>query len=215
MFPLGSVLLPHMPLPLRIFEERYLVMLGRMLDLAPPEFGVVLIERGREVGGSDRRSGIGTVARVVQVTPRADDITLITVGADRFEVDAWLDDDPHPRARVRILPPLEWHERLAPLRVHAEDVVRRALSLATEYGDVPWSPGIELSDDPIESCWQLAGISPLGAMDQLRLLRARNAGELLATLIDLTRAVEPTFTAAGDEMDAALEELLEDPPDES
>ena len=51
MFPLGSVLLPHMPLPLQLFEQRYLMMLGQLLETEDPEFGVVLIERGSEVGG--------------------------------------------------------------------------------------------------------------------------------------------------------------------
>ena len=32
MFPLGTVLFPHTPLALRIFEQRYLMMLGRVLD---------------------------------------------------------------------------------------------------------------------------------------------------------------------------------------
>ena len=36
MFPLGTVLFPHTPLALRIFEERYLVMLGRLLDEDDP-----------------------------------------------------------------------------------------------------------------------------------------------------------------------------------
>ena len=51
LFPLSSVLLPHMPLPLRIFEDRYLVMLARVLQEEPSEFGQVLIERGQESGG--------------------------------------------------------------------------------------------------------------------------------------------------------------------
>ena len=50
MFPLGSVLLPGVPIPLRVFEPRYLTLVGRLLDEqeAEPEFGVVLIERGHE-----------------------------------------------------------------------------------------------------------------------------------------------------------------------
>ena len=32
MFPLGSVLFPHTPLVLRVFEPRYLTMVGRLLD---------------------------------------------------------------------------------------------------------------------------------------------------------------------------------------
>lgn len=43
MFPLGSVLLPHMPLGLRLFEPRYLQMLGELLEEREPQFGVVLI----------------------------------------------------------------------------------------------------------------------------------------------------------------------------
>ncbi|MEC8953734.1 MAG: LON peptidase substrate-binding domain-containing protein, partial [Actinomycetota bacterium] len=50
MFPLGMVLVPSGVLPLRVFEPRYRHMLE---DLLPGnrEFGVVLIERGSEVGG--------------------------------------------------------------------------------------------------------------------------------------------------------------------
>ena len=55
MFPLGTVLFPHTPLALRIFEQRYLMMLGRVLDDDEPSFGVVLIERGSEAGGGDQR----------------------------------------------------------------------------------------------------------------------------------------------------------------
>ena len=57
MFPLGSVLFPAMPLALRVFEERYLKMMGALLDAEEPIFGVVLIERGSEVGGADRGCG--------------------------------------------------------------------------------------------------------------------------------------------------------------
>jgi len=46
MFPLGTVLFPAMPLSLRIFEERYLKLLGDLISEESPEFGVVLIERG-------------------------------------------------------------------------------------------------------------------------------------------------------------------------
>ena len=43
MFPLGTVLFPHMPLRLRVFEQRYLVMLSNLLQSDNAEFGVVLI----------------------------------------------------------------------------------------------------------------------------------------------------------------------------
>ena len=53
MFPLGTVLFPHMPLRLRVFEQRYLVMLSDLLQSQTAEFGVVLIDRGQEVGGGE------------------------------------------------------------------------------------------------------------------------------------------------------------------
>ncbi|WP_415830929.1 LON peptidase substrate-binding domain-containing protein [Janibacter anophelis] len=54
MFPLGTVLLPGNPLPLQVFEPRYLAML-RDIAGGDGRFGVVLIERGFEVGGGDQR----------------------------------------------------------------------------------------------------------------------------------------------------------------
>ncbi|HEY8912041.1 LON peptidase substrate-binding domain-containing protein [Lacisediminihabitans sp.] len=71
MFPLGSVLFPYLPLQLRVFEERYLVMLSRILVNEPAEFGVFLIERGQEVGGGEQRFPLGTVAQVTEFTDQA------------------------------------------------------------------------------------------------------------------------------------------------
>ena len=65
MFPLETVLFPSAVLPLRVFEPRYRKMFEDLL-VGNPEFGVVLIERGSEVGGGEARSGIGTMARVLE-----------------------------------------------------------------------------------------------------------------------------------------------------
>jgi Lon protease-like protein len=206
MFPLGSVLFPHTPLALRIFEERYLVMLGRLLEDEDPQFGVVLIERGSEAGGGDQRFAIGTMARITNVMAGERDIHLIAVGGSRVEVSEWRDDQPYPTATVRELPALVWDDALTPLRNEAERIVRRVLSRAAEYSEVQWDPNIELSDDPLESSWQLAAIAPLGQLDQFRLLRSTTAGGLLRELIDLTLAAEPVLTATAD--DAAFDEAL-------
>lgn len=212
MFPLGSVLFPHTPLALRIFEERYLMMLGRLLDDEDPQFGVVLIERGSEAGGGDQRFRIGTMARITNVMAGERDIHLIAVGGSRIEVAEWRDDEPYPTATVRELPPLVWDDALTPLRTEAERIVRRVLSRAAEYAEVQWDPNIELSDDPLESSWQLAAIAPLGQLDQFRLLRSTTVGGLLRELIDLTLAAEPLLTATpdGDAFDDALVTLLDE-----
>lgn len=213
MFPLGSVLFPHMPLSLRVFEERYLVLLARVLDSTEREFGVVLIERGQEVGGGDRRFAVGTMARVAQVAAGDDEIRLVAHGRRRFEIVQWLDDDPHPRAIVRDVPDLTWDDDLDALRTEVERVVRRVLARAAEYSELQWDADIGLSDDPMAAAWQLAAIAPLGPLDQVQLLRAASARELLTLVRDLTLAAEPLLTVAesDDDFDAEMKSLLDRP----
>ncbi len=68
------------------------------------EFGVVLIERGQEVGGGDVRFGVGTVARIVQTAELPDGRWLVdAVGTERFRVTEWLPEDPYPLAMVEAL----------------------------------------------------------------------------------------------------------------
>lgn len=190
MFPLGSVAFPMTPLALRIFEERYLVMLGRLLDEDDPQFGVVLIERGHEVGGGEHRFGVGTLARVERVVPQEGAIPVVARGTTRFEVLEWLDDDPYPRARIREIDGLQWNEALQPLLDEAEAIVRRVLARAATVQRTAWDADVELSDEPLARAWQVAAIAPLGELDQLQLLRATTAGGLLRATIDLTLAAE-------------------------
>lgn len=196
MFPLSAVLFPHTPLLLRIFEPRYLTMIGRLLEEDDPQFGVVLIERGHEAGGGDQRSARGTMARLVEVTAGAEDLQIVTVGGDRFTVDEWDEDDPYPQASITRLEGLEWNDDLLPLRTEAERIVRRVLARATEYGTTRWDADVELSDDHHEAIWQLAEIAPLGEFDRFALQNATTAGGLLREIIDRTLEIEPLLTAA-------------------
>lgn len=50
LFPLGTVSLPGVRLPLRVFEPRYVAMVGHLERSDDPVFGVVAIRRGQEVG---------------------------------------------------------------------------------------------------------------------------------------------------------------------
>ena len=185
MFPLGSVLFPHMPLPLRVFEERYMVMLSRILPDEPSEFGVVLIERGQEVGGGEKRFTVGTVAQIQQLDADVDFVVLVAQGERRIEILEWLEEDPHPAARVRDLADLVWTDDLRPLREKAEEAVRRTLRAAGESGDQLWSADVEISDDPVAAAWQLAAIAPVGPLDQIALLRSETMESLLTALIEL------------------------------
>ncbi|WP_314147043.1 LON peptidase substrate-binding domain-containing protein [uncultured Leifsonia sp.] len=194
MFPLGSVLFPRVPVPLRVFEPRYLTMVGRLLDEDEPgfEFGVVLIERGPEAGGGDQRASVGTMARLVSAAAGAGDLLIVGVGTRRFTVERWIDDDPYPRAELSMLPELEWSEALAPLLAEAEAVVRRAIA---RIGRTLSDADTELSDDPAAAAWQLAAIAPLGEYDRYTLLRSTSMGALLRQLIDLTLDAEELWSA--------------------
>ncbi|WP_374975577.1 LON peptidase substrate-binding domain-containing protein [Microbacterium trichothecenolyticum] len=203
MFPLGSVLLPYTPLVVRVFEPRYLTMIGHLLDVEDPEFGVVLIERGLEAGGGDQRSSTGTMARILQIEAGATDLYVVAVGGERITVDRWREDDPHPVADVSRMAPLVWDEALAPLHREAERVVRRLAALASVLDEARWDPGTDISDDPVESSWQLAAIAPLGEYDRFRLLNSTSLGGLLRDIIDLCLEEEPALIArAADVRDA-------------
>lgn len=195
MFPLTTVLMPAMPLPLRIFEERYLKLLGDLIGQESPEFGVVLISRGPEVGGGEKRMDLGTIASVTNIGTTEQFYGLESVGSQRFRVNAWLPDDPYPLADIDFIPDLIWNDNLMPARVHLESRVRQLLAFASEFGDLQYGHDVEFSDDPMEACWQLAGVLPVGELDQLDLLGAQSAEELISKTYDIVKSAEADLRA--------------------
>jgi Lon protease-like protein len=87
LFPLEQVILfPGMSLPLRIFEERYKVMIGAC-QVTDQLFGVVLIRSGREVGDPAEPEPIGCTARMVRVDRIPDgQMHILTIGEQRFRL---------------------------------------------------------------------------------------------------------------------------------
>jgi len=155
----------------------------------------VLIERGSEVGGGDVRFGVGTVARIVSVEITNGSIVLLATGAARFDVVRWLADDPFPRAQVRELDALELDATTISALAAAEALVRATITRASEFVELPWPADITLSDELAERIWEVAGIAPLGSLDQFALLSSRSATELLVRLVEETHAADARFTA--------------------
>lgn len=86
LFPLRTVLYPGGPLPLRIFESRYLDMVSRCLKDDQP-FGVLLIKEGEETGKAPATYTVGTLARIMDWYQGSDGILGITaIGESRFRV---------------------------------------------------------------------------------------------------------------------------------
>lgn len=195
MFPLSSVLFPSMPLTLRIFEERYLKLLGDLMGLENPQFGVPLVSRGTEVGGGEGRMAVGTIATVTEIGTTDEFLGLESFGSQRFLIREWLPDDPYPIAEIEFLPDLVWDDILMPARIHLESAVRALLTLASEFGDLVFGPHIELSEDPIAACWQLAAIIPVGELDRFDLLCSQSAEELISRAYAITAEADSTLRA--------------------
>jgi Lon protease-like protein len=206
MFPLGSVLVPGMVLPLHVFEPRYRALV-RDCVAGDGEFGVVLIERGSEVGGGDVRSRVGTMARIVQADELPDGRFAVgAVGVRRIRVDTWLDDDPYPRAEVS-----DWREPDADsapggdddgedasaLVAVSEGLLRRTAALAAELGEPAPPVDLQLADDPLVAGYQATALAPLGPMDRQALLAAPSVRARLERLCSL-------LTEAVDVLDARL-----------
>ena len=85
LFPLNVVLFPEGPLPLRIFETRYVDMVRRCMR-EDQRFGVALIREGSEVGPADTFD-VGTMAKIVDFHQLSDGfLGLSCVGEQRFRI---------------------------------------------------------------------------------------------------------------------------------
>ncbi len=191
MFPLGSVLLPGTAMSLYLFEPRYLRFYDDVV-LNDEAFGIVLIERGSEVGGGDRRFDVGTAARATTMRAGPVGRFVVASGSHRIRVDEWLDDDPYPRALVTDLPETAWTggELIAACRERLATMTAILAELGIDTGEgLP-----EIDGDPVPAVYQIAQRSWLQPLDLQRLLevdeaadRARLLREMLDDRISLIR----------------------------
>ena len=193
MFPLSTVLFPHASLPLHVFEERYKALMRDCLE-GDRRFGVVLIERGSEVGGGDERSPLGTRGVITEAAEMPDGRWLLVVeGESLIEVEQWLPDDPYPLALVEEVPPVDGGQDAAPLLRDAAQRVRRTRGLLAEQGGSPALPPGDLFDESADvetASWQVCAAAPLSAYDAQRLLAADDAADRMSLLVELLDDLE-------------------------
>ncbi|MEM7098481.1 MAG: LON peptidase substrate-binding domain-containing protein [Pseudomonadota bacterium] len=154
LFPLGTVLFPDGILPLRIFEPRYVDMVGRCMRKGEG-FGVVLIRQGPEARISKEVSQpdiftTGTLARIVDFN-QADNglLGIVCRGERKFEVlstheqsdhlligeISWLDEEPtgelleEHQPLVDVLKELSQHPLVKKLNVEIDFDQARSVSL--------------------------------------------------------------------------------------
>ncbi|WP_137896637.1 LON peptidase substrate-binding domain-containing protein [Ramlibacter sp. 2FC] len=90
LFPLGTVLFPDGVLPLRIFEVRYLDMIGKCHRAGAP-FGVVALSQGAEVrlpgAPAETLHPVGTLARIEALEQPQPGLMLVRCrGLQRFRI---------------------------------------------------------------------------------------------------------------------------------
>ncbi len=196
MFPLESALLPDEDLPLRIFEPRYSALVRDCVGNGDP-FGVVLISRGREVGGGDARCDVGVLASITECADLGSGRYVLRCRTgERIRVSEWLPDDPYPRATVRIWPD-EPGDPVTPAQFLAvEDRVMALFErIAAARGaqlpsrDVLLGSGRADARDAGERLYALASRVPIGTADRYAVLSAPSAADRLAALRDAVDSV--------------------------
>jgi uncharacterized protein len=182
LFPLHTVLFPHTPISLHIFEPRYREMIAFCLAAQKP-FGVVLIRRGQEVGAQAEPYRIGCTARISQVDHLpGGELDLTALGDERFEILS-LDgrSQPYLTAQVRDLP-LEPPQSLDVLRGMREmsawmDEYIRWMAVVSR-GELDLRE-MELPEDALLRLHIAAALLQIPAVEKQPLLEAYSAAELM------------------------------------
>jgi uncharacterized protein len=127
LFPLNTVLFPGGPLPLRIFEPRYVDMVRKCMREGAP-FGVLLIRAGQEAGEVSSAADVGTSARIIDFNQMPDGLLgIICTGDQKFRVeDRRVQADGLNVGTITWLPP-EAPTPLPPQHAHLGLLLKRAL----------------------------------------------------------------------------------------
>jgi Lon protease-like protein len=178
LFPLRTVLYPGGPLPLRIFEARYLDMVSRCLKDSSP-FGVLLIKTGSEAGSATTYD-IGTLASITDWYQGSDGLLGITaVGDKRFRLlSSRRQPDGLAIGDIEIIPtettltlPDEYRPLANILSGVLEDLGRLYETLDKKYDDAGWvgyrfAEILPISPEQKQSC--LEADDPVRRLEMMR-----------------------------------------------
>jgi uncharacterized protein len=184
LFPLNTVLFPGGLLPLRIFETRYVDMVGRCTR-DNETFGVVLVENGSDTDREVVTAPIGTSARIVDFQTLEDGLLgILCHGERRFRIQAR-----SQRPDGLNCAEIEWLEEAG--RVCVPERLQSLIPLLREALGQLKTIGRFMEPDYEDACWvgyRLAELLPLDQKLLQRLLESDDAVarlELLAPLLDL------------------------------
>jgi Lon protease-like protein len=129
LFPLPLVLLPAMPLPLHIFEDRYKQMMGDII--AASEVGAGKSEFGVVLAKDEGIINIGCTANVQKVMRRYEDgrLDLLALGQRRFRIVGINEEKPYLQAEVEFFEDVDLTEVSPDLKQRASTAYRKLLAL--------------------------------------------------------------------------------------
>ncbi|MBA4180956.1 MAG: peptidase S16 [Anaerolinea sp.] len=181
-----TVLFPGMVLPLRIFEERYKVMISELIE-SGGVFGVVLIREGEEVGHGAVPHDVGTTARIEQCTELDGGRFALTArGSQRFRLVRMLSPRPYPYGEVELIvdevpiPTANLQRAMETVRTTFPAYFRLALSLTDQ-----WAQGMKLPSKPHALVNFLAPWVQADEETKQRLLELESAEDRVAQLAEL------------------------------
>ncbi|MGH8130158.1 MAG: LON peptidase substrate-binding domain-containing protein [Steroidobacteraceae bacterium] len=177
LFPLNTVLFPGGPLPLRIFEPRYLDMVSRCLR-EQSGFVVVLLSEGEEAASATSFAATGTEARIVDFDRLEGDLLGIScVGRERVRiVEAWREADGLNRGRVLDIEA----DPVVPVPLDQTWLTEVVMQVLPEAGDT--YRHVERRDDAAWIANRLAELLPLTLADRQTLLELADPIERLSVL---------------------------------
>ncbi|MGH8139605.1 MAG: LON peptidase substrate-binding domain-containing protein [Steroidobacteraceae bacterium] len=188
LFPLNTVLFPGGPLPLRIFETRYVDMVRHCMRQRCA-FGVVLIRAGSEVASAEAGAAtrVGTTARIVDFNSLPDGLLGITcIGERKFSVAKhWQQPDGLHVGDLELSAPEERLELPGEFQ-HLGALLRKVLP---ELGDLYANVPKHFTDAAWVGC-RLAEILPISLSEKQYCLELDDPVARLARLNPLIRRTD-------------------------
>ena len=208
-FPLHTVLFPHLPLPIHVFEERYRAMARDVMADGSPyagRFVVSMITDGREVGGDADTQTVGTICEVRSAEQFPDGRwLLLVVGVARARLAAIDRSGAYATVVATELPETEGASagELRPTVQRALDAylatVKRFVARHASVGQETHEPPdvtatldqvlkpIQLPDDPVAASYAVAGVLQVELVRKQQLLELPDAATRLRAELELLR----------------------------
>jgi ATP-dependent Lon protease len=151
LFPLPVVLFPGAELPLHIFEDRYKLMIGKVLDEQAP-FGVVFWD-----GESTSVAETGCTAMISDVKKFDDGrMNLMTTGERRFKIVDVIQEQPYIVATIEYLDDNGTGEKADLLVKDIASVLKEILRLSSKLVDKEFEIQGTIPEDPVELSYWVA-----------------------------------------------------------